>query len=276
MVIAILLLIAAAAVTLDLTQAQAANGVYDTDGDRLIEVSSLEQLDAIRHDLDGDGRADSASYNPRYAAAFPASGSEAVCAAGCADYELKLSLDFDSAGSYAGDINYAWSSLEGWPPINGFRATFDGNGNTISNLYVNRSDADNIGLFGSGGRTAAIKGIGLLNADVTGQRNVGTLLGRNTGTVSYSCAAGSATSVVGDHNTGGLVGANEGTVTTSYASVTIALPRGSAGGLVGMNYEGTISSSYATGPVSSGGSFVGGWSAKTTEAPSAAATPPAE
>ena len=28
---------------------------YDTDGDGLIEIEFLEQLDAIRHDLDGDG-----------------------------------------------------------------------------------------------------------------------------------------------------------------------------------------------------------------------------
>ena len=40
----------------------ASDGKYDTDGDRLIEISSLEQLDAIRYDLDGDGISSDAAY----------------------------------------------------------------------------------------------------------------------------------------------------------------------------------------------------------------------
>ena len=33
----------------------ASPGDYDTDDDGLIEISTLEQLDAVRYDLDGDG-----------------------------------------------------------------------------------------------------------------------------------------------------------------------------------------------------------------------------
>ena len=40
---------------------------YDTDDDGLIEVGSIAQLDAIRHDLNGNGDANHAEY----IAAFP-------------------------------------------------------------------------------------------------------------------------------------------------------------------------------------------------------------
>ena len=46
---------------------------YDTDDDRLIEITTLAQLDAIRHDLDGDGRP-AYGEDTAYAEAFPEGG----------------------------------------------------------------------------------------------------------------------------------------------------------------------------------------------------------
>ena len=43
-------------VTVGVVLSQSGNDKYDADGDGLIEVSNLEQLNAIRYDLDGDGR----------------------------------------------------------------------------------------------------------------------------------------------------------------------------------------------------------------------------
>ena len=43
---------------------------YDADGDGLIEINSLEQLNAIRYDMDGDGTVDSENQTA-YGAAFP-------------------------------------------------------------------------------------------------------------------------------------------------------------------------------------------------------------
>ena len=56
-----LLTAAAVVITIGIIEAQAANGIYDTDGDKLIEINYLEQLDAIRYDTDGDGWADEVS-----------------------------------------------------------------------------------------------------------------------------------------------------------------------------------------------------------------------
>ncbi len=108
---------------------------------------------------------------------------------------------------------------------------------------------------------------------VMGGRNIGGLIGWNDGTITSSYAT---STVNGDDRVGGLVGRNDaGTIKSCYAngvvrgaiSVGILAGRNDnmindcyaigtvigtddyAGGLVGRNYEGTITSSYATGIV---------------------------
>ena len=58
--LALALLFGGGAISLNLVMAQdAQRGEYDADGDRLIEISNLEQLNAVRYDLsDGNGRPD--------------------------------------------------------------------------------------------------------------------------------------------------------------------------------------------------------------------------
>ena len=94
LLLALLVAGAAAGVTLSLTQAQSANGVYDTDGDKLIEITYLEQLAAIAYDLDGDGEADNTVAAAFYSLAFPVEADESVCDSDCKGYELTKSLDF--------------------------------------------------------------------------------------------------------------------------------------------------------------------------------------
>ena len=60
--------------TYGVANSQSGNGKYDTDGDGLIEIEYLEQLDAIRYDTDGDGLTDGGSevsFIEQYDAAFP-------------------------------------------------------------------------------------------------------------------------------------------------------------------------------------------------------------
>ena len=72
---------------------------YDTDDDGLIEITTLARLDAIRHDLNGDGvpTTDGATA---YAAAFSTVGDRQACGGltGCVGYELADNLDFDTNG----------------------------------------------------------------------------------------------------------------------------------------------------------------------------------
>lgn len=240
---------------------------YDTDGDGLIEVYRLAQLDAIRYDLDGNGAADSQVNDSAYADAFPLSpGGRIVCNGDCTGYELMADLDFDTNGNGQADAGDPyWNDGAGWQPINGFEATFDGADHTISNLFINRGDTNLVGLLGFADSNAVIRRVGLISVNVSGNSAVGGLVGYNEGTVTDSYATGDVAG--GEANLGGLVGYNKGTVTDSYAAVNVSgcdhvsendgrieCPNG---GLVGINRGGTVSGSYAVGSVS-GGEQVGG------------------
>ena len=250
----IMALLIAAAATLGVANALPVNGEYDSDGDGLIEIEFLEQLDAIRYDLDGDGRADDDSGVEAYAAAFPGT----VCN-NCNGYELARPLDFASPDSYtSGAVNAEWTAGEGWEPIGDGRrplaTTFNGNGHDVSNLYITlAAEADSssvfgFGLFGSVGVSGVIREIGLLNVNVAGGSFVGPLAGVNLGTVSHSYATGS---VSGYGCVGGLVGSNDfGVISSSYATSSVSGGFKYLGGLAGCNNGGTITASYATGSVS--------------------------
>ena len=234
---------------------EGANGEYDADGDRLIEISNLEQLNAVRYDLsDGNGRPDDSDDDRAYRAAFPTSAGESVCDRACQGYELDRPLDFNSPDSYsAGAVDPEWNGGDGWLPINdngsGLNAEFEGNGHTISNLYIHRQDTDSVGLFARVGGSGIIRNAGVVNAEMEGRSYAGILAGSNSGTITASYATGS---VSGDNYVGGLVGDNSsgGTITASYATGSVSGDN-HVGGLVGDNSSGgTITASYATGSVS--------------------------
>ena len=250
------------AISLNLALAQSANGVYDTDGDRLIEISNIEQLDAVRHDLDGNGTPAGGPSAAAYAQAFPTRSNQSVCESGCNGYELVRSLDFDSAGSYAsGRVNPHWTEGAGWTPIGNVRYSFtanlDGNGHAISNLYVGTlSDHRATGLFGRIGDRSVIGRIQLLDAVVNGKTDVGALVGGNHGTISDSYSTGRVTGT--GVSIGGLVGYNNGTVVSSHSDAAVKGSGSNVGGLAGVNQRnGSVSLSYSTGAVT-GGDSVGG------------------
>ena len=225
---------------------------YDSDDDGLIEVTTEAQLNAIRWDLDGSGVVDASGNATSYSAAFPTAAPQMGCpSAACAGYEL------------AGDISLTSNTGMGWAPIGdgstgtppSFGATFEGNGHTISDLFINRT-TDNIGLFGVFANTTVIRNLKLTNVNVTGNDNVGALVGANTSTSGGgridNCEAAGA--VTGRSVVGGLVGKNDGPIAGSSASVAVTATAttiaSSAGGLVGVNLTAPIMNSHASGNVS--------------------------
>ena len=202
----------------------------DRDDDGLIEIDDLETLNAIRYQLDGS----------QLQLSGEAPTSSIGCArGGCKGYELTRDLDFDDDDSYSSTANkIMWTMEAGWQPIgdssNAFIGKFEGNGYTISNLKINRSTIDNVGLFGIVGADAEIANVGLLDVDIRGGNNVGGLAGWNRGTITNSYATGTVT---GSDNVGGLVGASSsgGTIINSYATGTVLRSSNSVGGLVGWN-----------------------------------------
>jgi len=136
-----------------------------------------------------------------------------------------------------------------------FAGTFDGAGFVISGVYINSSSVQ--GLFGNIVSGGTIKNLGVTASYVKGNTNVGGLVGANVlGTITNCYSTGN---VVGDNigidrNVGGLVGFNSGTITNSYATGTVQVmwrsgSNSSVGGLVGSHVLGAITNSYATGNV---------------------------
>ena len=219
---------------------EGANGEYDADGDRLIEISNLEQLNAVRYDLsNGNGRPDDSDDARAYRAAFPTSAGESVCDRACRGYELTSSLDFNSPDSYsAGAVDPEWNGGDGWLPINdnrsGLNAEFEGNGHTISNLYIHRRATVSVGLFARVGGSGIIRNTRVVNAEMEGRSYTGILAGSNSGTITASYATGSVSGR--DNYVGGLVGDNSsgGAITASYATGSVSGDN-YVGGLVGAN-----------------------------------------
>ena len=238
-------------------------GLIDDDGDGLIDIYYLEDLDAIRYQMDGSS----------YQMNLNATTSTAGCPlAGCRGYELRRDLDFAADASYGAIANKAmWAANEvikgdatnsGWLPIgdtnNRFSGVFEGNGFTISNLYTKTEDDK--GLFSALDNGGEIKHVGLLDAYVEGDAQVGTLVGNNYGKItnSYAAISTATASGAGSSPVGGLVGFNQtgGQIISSFANVVVMASSHIAGGLVGGN-NGLIINSYATGNVS-GTNDIGG------------------
>ena len=242
-------------------EAQAPPEHYDSDGDGLIEIRSLDQLTAMRWDLNGDG----SSTDARYAIVFPLTPGGSVCPSGatCSGYELMVDLDFDENSNGMRDDTYNRGS--GWAPIgddssNRFSATFDGNGRVIDNLFINRGSADDVGFFSALAANQVVRNVGLLNVDVTGDSEIGSLVANNYGTVTQSYATGR---VSGDPsgnlaNVGGIVGFNApgAQITKSWTDVEVTSTKNAVGGLVGGN-QALVQNTYAVGSVH-GNRHVGG------------------
>ncbi|MEJ6949997.1 GLUG motif-containing protein [Natronospora cellulosivora (SeqCode)] len=140
-------------------------------------------------------------------------------------------------------------------PIKGFNGVFDGQGNELSNLYINQADRNNLGLFTV--NRGEIKNLGLVNLEIIGNDNVGGLVGYNNGgKINNSFVKGNIT---GNSSVGGLVGVNtySGEINRSYFNGEV-FGNNIVGGLVGVIDIGAdIYNSYAIADVI-GKEMVGG------------------
>ncbi len=155
-----------------------------------------------------------------------------------------------------------WDGGAGFTPIGNnstkFTGTYDGNGKTLTGLFINRPSVNDVGLFGRASTSAEIINVGLINVNIMGGYTVGGLVGFTEGDISNSYSTGSVSGT--DYNVGGLVGYNwsSASITNSYSTCSV-IGKGQVGGLAG-NHKGIISNSYSTGSVSksSSGGLAGG------------------
>lgn len=166
----------------------------------------------------------------------------------------------DFSGYYftlSADINLNGSADNPWQPIGidnvyPFNGIFDGNGHTVSGLYIDSND-DYQGLFGYIGNSGAVKNLTVSGEVKTTSQSAGGIAGRNGGEI-VNC--NSAVNVTGSMQIGGIAGRNAGTIEKcSYAAGTVTGER-YQGGIAGYN-EGTITDSYSRGEVD-GGEWTGG------------------
>ncbi len=156
------------------------------------------------------------------------------------------------------NIDLNGSATNQWTPIgnseeNAYTGTFNGDGHTISGLYINSSTAGYQGLFGrvNGGTVKDLT----VSGNVSGGMCVGGVVGyNNTGTVTGCIFSGSGSVSVSDH-VGGVVGLNRSSVKNCHNIGEVSGNR-YVGGVVGDN-SGTVENCYNTGEVS-GNSYVGG------------------
>lgn len=189
---------------------------------------------------------------------------------------FKLGNDIDASATKA------WNSGAGFEPVDlSAGGSFDGDFNVIYDLYINRPNTNNVGLFSQGRK---ISNVGLVRVNITGKDNVGGLAGIyndqnnelsnsfTTGSVSGNSAVGglvgrlrpssilnsySRSSVSGNGNVGGLVGALEGGIRNSYSTGLVVAQSGSSGGIIGVNQR----------PVMANGVFNSFWDVITSRRP---------
>ncbi|GHV87144.1 hypothetical protein AGMMS50255_4400 [Spirochaetia bacterium] len=161
-------------------------------------------------------------------------------------------------GKYKQETDLDLMDVE-WTPVGSsgsqFTGIFDGEGKTLSNLKIEKTGDDNVGLFGVVGSGGEVKSVGILSGSVKGRDNVGGLAGSSSGDIinSYNNAA-----VNGTNNVGGLAGSTSGgTITASYNNAEVTAQGSNGGGLVGST-GGDITACYSTGAVKVNGHNVGG------------------
>jgi len=181
----------------------------------------------------------------------------------------------------------AFVRAEGWHPIGyweeaPFTGSFDGNGYTISDLYINRPENEDVGLFGYifG---AHLDNIILEDVWVSGEHNTGGVVGYSSNSTISNVTGGGIVSgfhdtgllvgkmtdsnmngchvsgwVSGSLRTGGLTGRidSNSSIIDSYSGAHVYAGV-ETGGLVGLN-KGDIFSTFATGDITSGDSGIGG------------------
>lgn len=143
-----------------------------------------------------------------------------------------------------------------------FVGTFEGLGNTISNLQiVDHANDTNVGLFAESGRGSTLRDIRIAHAIVTAagaSMFVGGLVGTNRGGMINDAFVDATVSAQHSLESGVLAGGNfNGTITNSASTGSIDGVNG-VGGLVGENYDGTISRSQSAANVSSPFADLGG------------------
>ena len=150
------------------------------------------------------------------------------------DVYFKLMADIDLA-EFLEDENPS----QGWQPIGTksapFRGILDGNGKTISNLWIKRSNNDCVGLFGYM-KIATIKNLTLSDVSINGNNNVGGFSGFGEACNISNCNLSG--SIQGGSSVGGYFGVVDYcSLQDNFSSADVVGKGDYVGGFVGKAYD---------------------------------------
>mgnify|MGYP007083915751 FL=1 len=151
-----------------------------------------------------------------------------------------------SGGALSGEDHRKWTPIG--TPGAAYAGTFDGNGYSISGLYVNDADLDHVGLFGmSEGKICNVR---IMDSYLLGRIAVGAVCGYNDGTIRQCAVEGV---VKGSTSVGGICGVNDsailGRIQNCQNAASVSADA-NAGGICGRN-DGTIQRCCSVGQVTS-------------------------
>lgn len=171
-----------------------------------------------------------------------------------------ITINEDVSGSDATSQKYKWTPLG--TDSSKYTGTFDGNGHTISGLYIN-STAANTGMFGRIGSSAVVKNLTLADSVIRSTKNyTGAITGYIDDAASVTnCHTKNSVQITAAKYTGGITGYQDDTSTlTRCSNAAEVTGANNVGGISGYNWSkssASLTDSYNRGSVS-GSNLVGG------------------
>ena len=172
-----------------------------------------------------------------------------------------ITINEDVSGSDATSQKYKWTPI-GTDKTKVYTGNFDGNGHTISGLYIN-STAANTGMFGYIGTNAVVKNLTLADSVIRSTKNyTGAITGYIDDAASVTnCHTKNSVQVSAAVYTGGITGYQDDTSTlTRCSNAAEVTGANNVGGISGYNWSkssASLTDSYNRGSVS-GSNLVGG------------------
>ncbi len=171
-----------------------------------------------------------------------------------------ITINEDVSGSDATSQKYKWTPIG--TDSSKYTGTFDGNGHTISGLYIN-STAANTGMFGRIGSSAVVKNLTLADSVIRSTKNyTGAITGYIDDAASVTnCHTKNSVQITAAKYTGGITGYQDDTSTlTRCSNAAEVTGANNVGGISGYNWSkssASLTDSYNRGSVS-GSNLVGG------------------
>lgn len=244
--------------------AAAPRDIYDSNGNGLIEIEDLQDLNEIRN----NSSADVPPNVPQEIRGTHLYGANNGCpASGCKGYELTRDLNFDTnSNGRLDEGDLFWNEGKGFEPIGNFTlkfiAEFNGNNFGIYNLNMQRPGQRFVSLFGYTEQSHIhhLK----LTADLSTGKESGALLGYGWQTTINDIQAEVRVSSPGNEYIGGLVGVADSMELSNIRLKAVVQSGDKSGGMIGQMLDSSLNQSALFIRID-GGKTVGGLAGMTSD-----------